>query len=117
MRCSHAASCGRSSVRSPNTALVRRFEGHRKDQVCRLAFEHHRGYALVASSTQGTVVWPEDQRSAFADREIAFLKSTGKFPDNGFLDRLEGYPDQAGPSPGLRWRFDRRICLRSARPN
>ena len=34
---------------------------------------------------------PEDQRSAFLDREIAMLKGTGRFPDDGFLDRFEGY--------------------------
>jgi hypothetical protein len=45
---------------------------------------------LIDATTMRALEVPEDQRSAFVDRAIAFLKSTGKFPDDGFLDRLEG---------------------------
>ena len=46
---------------------------------------------LVDTVTMRALELPEDQRSAFVDREIAFIKSTGKFPDDRFLDRLESY--------------------------
>ena len=46
---------------------------------------------LVDTMTMRALELPEDQRSAFVDREIAMLKGTGRFPDDGFLDRLEGY--------------------------
>ena len=34
---------------------------------------------------------PEDLRSAFIDREIAELKASGNYSDDGFVDRIESY--------------------------
>jgi hypothetical protein len=46
---------------------------------------------LVEMITNRALEVPEDLRSAFIDREIAELKASGTFPDDGLIDRLEGY--------------------------
>jgi hypothetical protein len=46
---------------------------------------------LVETMTNRALEVPEDLRSAFIDREIAKLKSSGRFPNDGFVERLEGY--------------------------
>jgi hypothetical protein len=46
---------------------------------------------LVETITNRALEVPEDLRSAFIDRAIAELKAAGNYPDDGFVERIEGY--------------------------
>jgi hypothetical protein len=46
---------------------------------------------LVETIANCALEVPEDLRSAFIDREIAELNSSGKFPKDAFVESLEEY--------------------------
>jgi hypothetical protein len=45
---------------------------------------------MVNTMTMRVLELPEDQRSAWIDRQVVFLKSGGKFPD-GWPEKIAGY--------------------------
>jgi hypothetical protein len=48
-------------------------------------------FELADPMTLRALELPQEERSDFVTRQIAMLRASGKYPDEAFLDRLEGY--------------------------